>query len=186
MKNNVNLRNNFKFKDIILLNFINLSDDEKKLVLTWRNHESIRKWMYTDRIITPTEHDGFIKTLKSNNKDYYWLIENNDIYSGVIYLNKVSLKNKNAYIGIYSNPKIKGAGKWLMDTLLKLAFDVTGLHTLKLEVLEDNLKAINFYKKSGFAEEGRLKEFILKDNIKKDVIIMGITASKVTGEKYEI
>ena len=93
-------------------------------------------------------------------------------------------KHKSAYLGIYANPecKEKGRGKVLLKLLLKVAFDFFKLHTLKLEVFEDNNAAINLYKKLGFQEEGRLKEFILKDGKWKDVIIMGKT-EPVKGEK---
>ena len=33
-------------ENIKLKNFIDFSNDEKLMVLSWRNDESIRKWMY--------------------------------------------------------------------------------------------------------------------------------------------
>jgi sialic acid synthase SpsE len=42
------------------------------------------------------------------------------------------------------------------------------------EVIETNERAISFYKKTGFSEEGRLKEFVFKDGRWLDVIVMGI------------
>lgn len=61
-----------------------------------------------------------------------------------------------------------------MECLQGLAFDTAHLHTLKAEVIETNKRAINFYKKSGFSEEGRLKEFVFKDGKWQDVIVIGI------------
>jgi len=55
-----------------------------------------------------------------------------------------------------------------------MASNIFGLHSLKLEVIEDNKKAIEFYKKKGFEEEGRLREFVLKHGKWLGVIIMGI------------
>jgi UDP-4-amino-4,6-dideoxy-N-acetyl-beta-L-altrosamine N-acetyltransferase len=40
--------------------------------------------------------------------------------------------------------------------------------------METNERAINFYRKTGFSEEGRLKEFVFKDGKWLDVIVMGI------------
>jgi UDP-4-amino-4,6-dideoxy-N-acetyl-beta-L-altrosamine N-acetyltransferase len=61
------------------------------------------------------------------------------------------------------------------------------LHTLKLEVLENNERAINFFKKLGFKEEGRLREFVFKEDIWYDAIIMGITEKeyKENEENYK-
>ena len=95
-------------------------------------------------------------------------------YIGVICLNRVDFINKNAYLGIYTNPELSGVGGLIMECLQKLAFDVAHLHTLKAEVIETNEWAIDFYKKSGFSEEGRLKEFVFKNGKWLGVIVMGI------------
>ena len=172
-----NLKKNFDVSGIKIKNFLNTSEDEKNMVLEWRNHESIRKWMYSDTIISPQEHISFLSNLIDDNKNIYWVAEKEDgFFLGTISLNKIDLKNKHAYIGIYSNPynDIKNKGHLLIQCIKKLAFEIAGLHTLKLEVINNNQKAIDFYKKEGFNEEGRLKEFVFKDGYWLDVIVMGI------------
>ena len=147
------------------------------MVLRWRNHEAIRKWMYSDTIISMQEHTDFLSNLLEDNKNFYWVVENEEgISLGTISLNKTDFKHKHAYLGIYSNPynEIKNKGHLLIQCIENLAFKIAGLHTLKLEVIDTNQKAINFYKKSGFSEEGRLKEFVFKDGQWHDVIVMGI------------
>lgn len=54
---------NFKIKELEVINFIKLSDEERKMVLDWRNHENIRKWMYSDDIITEEGHANFVDKL---------------------------------------------------------------------------------------------------------------------------
>lgn len=174
----IDLRNNFDTSDAEIINFLNLSSEEREMVLNWRNHEDIRKWMYSDNLISLNEHINFIDQLAEDTSNFYWVVKNKDgIFFGTIYLNKIDFKNRHAYIGIYSNPynEIKNKGHLLIQCIKKLAFEIAGLHTLKLEVIDNNKKAINFYKKSGFSEEGRLKEFVFKDGQLHDVIIMGIT-----------
>ena len=171
----ITLQKDFDIEGFLLINFINLSSKEKELVRKWRNHYEIRKWMYQDHIISSEEHSKFSEKLKEDNKNSYWLVKNkNRKYLGVIYLNRIDFVNKNAYLGIYSNPKIKGAGQMLMQCLKNLAFNIIKLHTLKLKVIENNGKAIRFYRKNGFKKEGQLKEFVYKDKKWQDVIIMGI------------
>jgi UDP-4-amino-4,6-dideoxy-N-acetyl-beta-L-altrosamine N-acetyltransferase len=69
-------------------------------------------------------------------------------------------------------------GKILMDCLKNIAFKIAGFHTLKLEVIENNKRAINFYKTLGFTEEGRLREFVYKNDRWLDVIVMGMVYEK--------
>jgi len=174
----IELQTNFEFNGTEIINFLNLSSEEREMVLNWRNHDNVRKWMYSDNIISLNEHINFIDQLAEDTSNYYWVVKNKDgIYFGTIYLNKIDFKNIHAYIGIYSNPytEIKNKGHLLIQCIKKLAFEVVELHTLKLEVIDNNQKAIYFYKKSGFNEEGRLKEFVFKDGQWHDVIIMGIT-----------
>ena len=173
----VELKRDFIINDIVITNFINLSEDKKEMVRNWRNSENIRKWLFTNHIISEKEHLNFIKSLKHNNQNYYWLVKNKkEEYLGVISLNRINFKNKTAYLGMYVNPEMIGTryGRILINSIRTLAFDVAKLHTLKLEVLRNNERAINFYKKFDFKEEGILKEVINRNEQWIDVVIMGI------------
>ena len=173
----IELQTNFDINGVEIINFLNLSSEERKMVLDWRNHDNVRMWMYSDNKISLNEHIYFIDRLVGDTNNFYWIVKNKDgIYLGTIYLNKTDIRNKHAYIGIYSNPynEIKNKGKLLIQSIKSLAFEIAGLHTLKLEVIDNNQKALNFYTKSGFTEEGSLKEFVFKDGQWHDVIIMGI------------
>ncbi len=175
-----NLRADFSVGEYVLENFINLSDEEKEMVRNWRNSEQIAKWMFSDHTISPEEHSQFTERLKNDDRNFYWTVRHGGgEYCGVISLNKVDFKNKNAYLGVYANPgsRLPGAGRILVECLKNVAFDMARLHTLKLEVIYGNDRAVDFYRKSGFAEEGRLKEFVFKKGGWYDVIIMGIVNS---------
>jgi UDP-4-amino-4,6-dideoxy-N-acetyl-beta-L-altrosamine N-acetyltransferase len=167
----------FNFQKFLLTNFVNLTEDEKRMVRDWRNVDNVRKWMYHDHIIAKDEHAKFIGKLREKDSDCYWLMKDKKgEYLGVVSLNRIEFRNRSAYIGIYSNPesKVPGKGSILMDALKKIAFDKYNFHTLKLEVIDCNERAINFFKKHGFVEEARLKELIYRDGKWHDVIVMGI------------
>jgi UDP-4-amino-4,6-dideoxy-N-acetyl-beta-L-altrosamine N-acetyltransferase len=173
----MNLRKNIELDDILLVNFVNLNDDDKEMIRNWRNHEDVRKWMYSNHLISTEEHAMFMAGVINDNKNSYWLARNkNGECIGVISLNRLDFNNENAYFGIYANPdcKMQGVGHTLIDCLKKLAFHTANLHTLKLEVIEANEQAVNFYERSGFSREGRLKECILKGGKRQDVLVMGI------------
>lgn len=171
------LRKRFKLKNNIAINFINLSKEEKGMVRRWRNNKDIRKWLFTGHIISAKEHSRFIEALEKGDKNTYWLVKNISGESlGVISLNRINFKNRNAYLGIYTNPEFRHplAGRQLLALLKKIAFKIFKFHTLKLEVIADNKRAIGFYKKSGFIREGRLSEFVHKNGKWQDAIVMGI------------
>jgi UDP-4-amino-4,6-dideoxy-N-acetyl-beta-L-altrosamine N-acetyltransferase len=170
----IDLKKNVELNGAELINFINITNDEKEIIRNWRNHENVRNMMYSDHVITIGEHSKFIEGLRTDIKNFYWMVRKNRENIGTISLNRVDFKNFNAYIGIYTNPYLSGMGGLLIGCLKKLAFDEGRLHTLKLEVIEGNERAVNFYKKAGFKEEGRLKEFVFKTNKWLDVIVMGI------------
>jgi UDP-4-amino-4,6-dideoxy-N-acetyl-beta-L-altrosamine N-acetyltransferase len=174
----VDLRQDFRLDKLIARNFVMLSKDEIEFVRNCRNHDEIRKWMYSDDIIPVQDHINFINSLKENNRNYYWLVKMEENYIGVISLNRIDFRNRNAYLGIYTNPFLvsRGKGELLIECIKKLAFDYANLHTLKIEVIDINEKAKNFYNKAGFREEGRLKEFVSRDGKWHDMIVMGITA----------
>ncbi len=174
------LHSDLKIDDLVLVNFVNASDKELDMVREWRNHPDVRVWMYNQNEISWEEHRGFVETLKSAKDRAYWIVKDADKYLGVIYLLNIRTLHGHAYAGLYSDPfkRHKSAGKQLMSAILKLSFDLLKLHTLKLEVFETNERAINLYKKFGFKEEGRLREFVKSNDGWIDVLIMGLVNPK--------
>ncbi len=168
------IHNNLNFDGYFIKNFVRLSNREKGLVRNWRNHKEIRQWMYTDHKISVQEHKKFLKSLRGNKKSLYWLVqckENRD-YVGVIYL-KVDSKNRNAYLGLYACPGLKGIGLELIKLLKTIAFRKMKLHTLKLETMTTNKRALKLFKQTGFRVEGQLKQIVYKSGRYFDLIVMG-------------
>lgn len=175
----VHLRRNFDLGGFRLINFVRLGAASER-VRQWRNHEGVRKWMYSDHVISKKEHLRFIEGLKEDRKNYFWMVADLEGEVGVISLNKVDFKNKNAYLGIYTNPDGRrgDAGKILIHLLKQLCFEIANLHSLRLEVIDGNERAVRFYRKVGFRKEGRLREFVLKEGRWRDVIVMAMIHPK--------
>jgi len=53
-------------------------------------------------------------------------------------------------------------------------FKVLGLHRIDLGVLDFNKRTISSYKKSGFVQEGVLRDNVLINNVWHDDIIMSV------------
>ena len=139
-------------QNIKLLNFIDLKLEEKEMILKWRNHPDIRKWMYNQDEIKFEEHLNFIDSLKLRKDKLYFLVKKEDEFIGVI--DFLDLDKKEIFYGIYSNPnsKIMGVGRILNEISIDFAFNSLKAHKLKLEVFEDNIQVRNLYKKYKFRE----------------------------------
>lgn len=71
-------------------NFTELTEQESDEVLQGRNDEEVRRWMTSDRRITPDEHRRFMDSLKRNDKAIYVRIERAGCFSGVYSLNDIA------------------------------------------------------------------------------------------------
>ena len=139
-----------------LIDFVDMTLSEKQMVLSWRNDESIKKWMYNKDDISIENHLKYIASLESSKAKQYMIVKKDDKYIGVIDFINIDYENKTTDFGLYANPfeKIAGVGRILEECCIKYAFDILKLDKIKLEVFEDNEKAINLYKKYKFKESG--------------------------------
>jgi UDP-4-amino-4,6-dideoxy-N-acetyl-beta-L-altrosamine N-acetyltransferase len=139
------------FGKVELHNYVNLNTDDKILALDMRNHPQIKKWMYNQNDISKKSHFDFIQTLESDAKRRYFLVKQHKNIIGSINFSQIDLYNSVEF-GIYTNPfeSLKGSGAILEAVATHYAFRELGVNKLKLEVLSDNERAINFYKKCGF------------------------------------
>ena len=145
--------------------------EEIGMILKWRNHINIRKWMYNQDSIDLDSHLNFINSLLLDTVKQYLIVKKDEKYIGVVDFTNIDYKNKECYFGIYVNPfeKIMGIGKILLYICMKYSFNVLKLNKLKLEVFKENEKAKNLYKKYGF------KNINYKIVNKKEVICMELT-----------
>lgn len=149
-----NLNLPFTLNGVLLRGFPSLTPEESELVLSWRNHPDIRRWMLTNTPISLESHNQFIDSLKKATDKFYWLAYSDETPVGVIYLTDIDWTNLTGSFGIYAGPGVRGFGRKLGQTLLDICFGRLGLKTVLLEVFTDNAPAINLYRKLGFVETG--------------------------------
>lgn len=163
---------NFYIQDIFALDFTQMTLEDSQNVLNFRNHPEVSKWMYSDNI-SINAHLNFISSLKNNSSSYYWLMKKNSQLLGVGSLTRINLAHKHGYIGIYKNPSLYNVGGKILECLEEIAFREFALHTLHLEVLQNNQKAIAFYEKYAYTYEGKLQDFVFRNHQYENVLIYG-------------
>jgi UDP-4-amino-4,6-dideoxy-N-acetyl-beta-L-altrosamine N-acetyltransferase len=137
---------------IQLLNFTTLSLTQKELVLSWRNHPNILKWMINNNEISLEDHLYFIDLLSSTTQKCYFLVQKDSEYVGVIDLTDIT--KDSAELGIYANPDMRGVGHVLMNALIDHALRL-GLSKLIAKVFVNNVRALRLYQKFNFTEISR-------------------------------
>ncbi len=171
----------FTFDNILFVNFTSIEKTEKHLqILSLRNDERIRKFMFSDKIISLEEHLEFIERLRNDDKRLYWAAYDGELLVGSINLIDIDYQNIRAKLGIYTNPDLKGYGSKLINALKWLCFEQLNFNCLRLEVLANNMEAIKFYEKHYFSYEGRLRSFIFREGNYIDVLVYSILK-----EEYE-
>jgi UDP-2,4-diacetamido-2,4,6-trideoxy-beta-L-altropyranose hydrolase len=140
-----------EFGEISLESYANISEADKVLTLNMRNHSEVKKFMFNKKEIPKNEHINFIQKLADRTDIRYFLIKQNTKVIGSINFTQINLYNSVEF-GIYTNPfeDNKNAGKILESVASNYAFNELGVKKILLKVLNDNKRAINFYKKSGF------------------------------------
>jgi len=142
-----------------------------------RNHVDVRRFMYSDHEITPDEHANWLASLVGNARQRVFVVMLEGAVAGIVSLNAINATHRSADWAFYLDPALQGKGLgslvefWLLDH----AFNEAGLEKLNCEVLASNAAVVKMHQKFGFVIEGVRRENILKDGVRLDVVLLGIT-----------
>lgn len=145
----------------------------------WMNDDAVVKYL---RIKGKGKDINVIKKfiLDSQNDEYnkhYAIVDKNDTYLGTVSLKNIdNIKGEAEYaIALHQEAIGKGVATVATKLILVLAFDELNLNSIYLNVLCENKRAINFYKKFGFRNTSTT--FIDFEGNEKKLIWFGIDKS---------
>ncbi len=98
-------------------------------------------------------------------------------FLGFVHLEDIKRPHNRAEFGVsIQNPdnQSKGYGTDATRVMLWVAFNILGLHSVYLDTMEDNERAIHTYEKVGFKQVGILRETEFIDGAFKGLLIMDI------------
>ena len=159
----------YQSHDYTFKNFIMMNDDEKRMVLKWRNDDSVRRWMYSAKQATEEEHFKYISTLESRDDRWYWLVYRGDLPVGVLVLALQDRENEMFEHGIYMNPELSGEGFGLFKEITYVLFYVFDIKKLCGSVQTDNMDAYYLDLFLGVKFDG--KEIIPQDGIDVEYLL---------------
>lgn len=132
-----------------------MQDSDLQFVLEWRNHDDVRKNMYTCDEITFSEHQQWWAREKSNLATHLLIAEIEGVPAGVVIFTKYTGIEGTASWAFYSGDnKIRGVGSLMEVAALKYAFEKLKIRRLECEVLAFNYPVVLFHRKFGFKVEG--------------------------------
>jgi len=146
----------YKAGDFGFKNYVNLTEEESRQILNWRNNESIRRNMYNTGVIPWETHQTFIESLKERTDRFYWQVYEGDVVCGSVNLVDVNHDTGQAELGYFMAPDQMGGGKgfYFIFSVLELAFDVLGLESLYGATNEENRSATLLDEYFGFKKTG--------------------------------
>lgn len=147
-----------------------------ELVLSWRNHPDVRRYMFSTREIRREEHVTWFQKAASEAGRYLLLFELNGTPQGFLNIHQVA-EGGVADWGFYVAPAApKGVGTTMGRAALLFAFEQAKLSRLCGNVLAYNERSLRFHLKLGFSQEGVLRQHHFDGTQYHDVVCFGLLA----------
>lgn len=135
-----------------------MREDDLERVLGWRNHPDVRRFMYTQHEIKPSEHQRWFESSQRDPARDLLIFEQEAVPLGFVNITQV-VPEQIADWGFYLAPDApRGTGQRLGEAALEFAFRSLELHKVCGQALEFNARSIRFHEKLGFVQEGALRE----------------------------
>lgn len=154
-----------------------MEQGDLELVLSWRNHPDVRRYMFTQHEISLDEHTRWFAKASQDPKRHLMVFELGPTPLGLINIHEIA-QGGIADWGFYAAPQApKGTGRALGTAALRYAFETAGLHKLCGQALGFNERSIRFHEALGFQQEGVLRQQHFDGQEYHDVVCFGLIAS---------
>lgn len=149
-------------------------EDDLSMVLQWRNHLDVRRYMYTQHEITMEEHTQWFARLSHDDRQSSLIFVIDDTPLGYVNFKQNSVSSV-ADWGFYLAPDApKGTGRQLGTAALNYAFQQMILHKVCGQALGYNEKSKGFHLRLGFKREGILRQQYFDGEKYHDVECFGL------------
>lgn len=156
-----------------------MQNSDLDLILTWRNHPEVRRYMYTRHIIGQEEHQGWFDRAHSDPYKHPLVFEIGGQPRGFVNVTVVDKVARRAEWGFYLAPEApSGSGRRLGEQALAYVFRDLQLHKLCGEALTYNERSVRFHERLGFRQEARLRDHHFDGIRYHDVIGFGLLAAE--------
>ncbi|UCE13877.1 MAG: GNAT family N-acetyltransferase [Candidatus Heimdallarchaeota archaeon] len=168
----------------VSLRGLELSDVDE-LMRHW-NKKEVKRFLlaFTPHSIEE-ERDWIRNTWKrrKEGKSYVFgiILKSKNLYIGNVEVSIMNPISRRGLIGIAifnTDYWSQGLGSEALELIIDYAFYTLNLHSVELDLYENNERAYSCYKKVGFVETGRRRQAYFSDGQHLDAIVMDILASE--------
>ncbi len=150
--------------------------------LSWLNDAEITKYLGTSELMSTNKNMSFIDSsfdrfTKKNSYGFFVQDIKENKFIGTCKLDKINFRSKYADTGVMigdKNYQGRGISKHMHYMMFAFAFIGLKLNRVNGDVNSANSAAVKLTEKTGFIEEGRMREFHLFDGKYHDHIFYGI------------
>lgn len=151
-----------------------MTSADLEMVLSWRNHPDVRRYMYTQHEISMDEHQRWFEWSNQDPRKHLLIYEVAGVPRGFINFTQTG-QGGIAEWGFYISPGTsKGTGRDLGRTALQYAFRELQFHKVCGQALEKNERSIGMHLALGFRQEGVLREQHFDGNRYHDIACFGL------------
>jgi UDP-4-amino-4,6-dideoxy-N-acetyl-beta-L-altrosamine N-acetyltransferase len=172
-----------------MISFRDLRPDDKEMIRAWRNMPEVGKYMYSDHVITPEEHDRWFQRIESDPSCRYWIIVCDSEDVGLVNLYAIDQRNRRCYWAFYiisPNVRGKGVGSLAEYFIFNYVFEELKLNKLCCEVLAFNQPVVDMHKSFGFVQEGLFRKHVFKQEQPHDVVCLGLLREEWDASKARL
>lgn len=155
-------------------------EQDREMLLRWRNLPQVSDHMYSDHTITEEEHERWFASVREDSSRRYWIIMLDDEPVGLVNLVDINDEARRCHWAFYLSSDAtrgRGVGSWVEYQVLKIVFDVLGLNKLCAEVLVSNAAVISMHEGFGFRREATYREHVWRNGLPVDVVGLGMLRS---------
>lgn len=163
----------------LYLSPLNIEDTD--IYIKWMNETVAHDFGQFHCLVASQDDLKWLFKPPAGTQRYAMVLQDGDLMIGSISIHNIDHLNRNAFLGIFIGEEAhrgKGYGAEAIRLILDYGFKTLNLHNIMLSVNADNAEAIACYKKVGFLEAGRRRQWVFKDGNYIDRIYMDMLADE--------
>ncbi|MDD4772359.1 MAG: GNAT family protein [Eubacteriales bacterium] len=156
-----------------------VNGDDAEIYITWMNETAAQDFGQYHLVVSSKSDLKWLFEPPADMQRYAMVLLDGDIMIGSVSIHNIDHLNRNAFLGIFigeEEHRSKGYGAEAIRLILAFGFNTLNLHNIMLSVNADNMQGIACYKKVGFREVGRRREWVFKNGKYIDRIYMDMLA----------